>query len=134
MKKQLLSISLFALLLSGAPAYASASTSAHVQSETDIVSVEQQKQAQSFTKYYYLTHGQLSPKEAIYLKKGQELRIHAKGSFANYTVYNAQNKQIWSGTTGIIIKADEDGYRYVQFQAPYSYQDQNVIVATYSIQ
>ncbi|MFI8712555.1 hypothetical protein [Brevibacillus brevis] len=130
MKKQLLSISLFALLLSGAPAYASASTSAHVQSDF----VEQQKQAQSFTKYYYLTPGQLSPKEAIYLKKGQELRIRANGSFANYTVYNAQNKQIWSGTTGIIIKADEDGYHYVQFQAPYSYQDQNVIVATYTIQ
>ncbi|WP_256973849.1 hypothetical protein [Brevibacillus brevis] len=72
MKNQLLSISLFALLLSGAPAYASASTSAHVQSEPDTVSVEQQKQAQSFTKYYYLTPGQLSPKEeAIYSRKGR---------------------------------------------------------------
>ncbi|KMZ40547.1 MULTISPECIES: hypothetical protein [Bacillales] len=134
MKKQLLSISMFALLFSGTPAYASASTNANVLSEPDAVSIEQQKQAQPFTKYYHLTPGQLSPKEAIYLKKGQELRIHAKGSFANYTVYNAQHKQIWSGTTGIIIKADEDGYRYVQFQAPYSYQDQNVIVATYTIQ
>ncbi|WP_236841374.1 hypothetical protein [Brevibacillus formosus] len=96
--------------------------------------MEQPKQEQQFTKYYYLTPGQLSPKEAIYLKKGQELRISARGSFANYTVYNAENKQIWSGTTGIIIKADVDGYRYVQFQAPYSYQDQNVIVATYTFQ
>lgn len=134
MKKQLLSISMFALLLSCAPAYASASTNAHVQGGPNTVTVEQQKQAESFTKYYYLTPGQLSPKEAIYLKKGQELRIGAKGSFAYYTVYNAQNKQIWSGTTGIIIKADADGYHYVQFQAPYSYQDQNVIVATYTIQ
>lgn len=134
MKKQFFSISMFALLLSGAPAYASASTTTHVQDGPNTVFVEQQKQEDQFTKYYYLTPGQLSPKEAIYLKKGQEFRIRAKGSFANYTVYNAQNKQIWSGTTGIIIKADEDGYRYVQFQAPYSYQDQNVIVATYTIQ
>ncbi|WP_429842008.1 hypothetical protein [Brevibacillus sp. FIR094] len=134
MKKQLLSISMLALLLSGAPVYASASTNAQVQGETDTVTMEQQKQEQQFTKYYYLTPGQLSPKEAIYLKKGQELRISPRGSFANYTVYNAQNKQIWSGTTGIIIKADTDGYRYVQFQAPYSYEDQNVIVATYTIQ
>ncbi|MGF9907230.1 hypothetical protein [Brevibacillus porteri] len=134
MKKQLLSISMLALLLSGAPVYASASTNSPVQGEANTVTMEQQKQEQQFTKYYYLTPGQLSPKEAIYLKKGQELRISPKGSFANYTVYNAQSKQIWSGTTGIIIKADADGYRYVQFQAPYSYQDQNVIVATFTIQ
>lgn len=134
MKKQLLSISMLALLLSGTPAYASTSTNAHIQGEPNTVSMEQQKQEQQFTKYYYLTPGQLSPKEAIYLKKGQELRISPKGSFAYYAVYNAQNKQIWSGTTSIIIKADADGYRYVQFQAPYSYQDQNVIVATYTIQ
>ncbi|GEC88534.1 hypothetical protein [Brevibacillus brevis] len=133
MKKQLLSISMLALLLSGGPAYASASTNAQVQGEPKI-SMEQQKQEQQFTKYYYLTPGQLSPKEAIYLKKGQELRINPRGSFANYTVYHAENKQIWSGTTGIIIKADADGYRYVQFQAPYSYEDQNVIVATFTIQ
>ncbi|MFF0826006.1 hypothetical protein ACFYU8_05710 [Brevibacillus sp. NPDC003359] len=134
MKKQLLSITMLALLLSGAPAYASASTNAQVQGESNKVSTEQQKQAQQFTKYYYLSPGQLGQKEAIYLKKGQELRISPKGSFANYTVYDAQNKRIWSGTTGIIIKADADGYRYVQFQAPYSYEDPNVIVATYTIQ
>ncbi|MBW5467382.1 hypothetical protein GPJ61_05790 [Brevibacillus formosus] len=33
-----------------------------------------------------------------------------------------------------IIKADANGYRYAQFQAPFSYQDQNIIVATYTIQ
>ncbi|MFS0553192.1 hypothetical protein [Brevibacillus sp. 179-C9.3 HS] len=133
MKKQLLSIAILALLISAAPAYASSSTHAQVQDEPTTASTEQTKE-QPFTKYYYLNPGQLSEKEAIYLKKGQELRISPKGSFANYTVYNDQNTQIWSGTTGIIIKAKEDGYRYVQFQAPYSYEDQNVIVATYTIQ
>ncbi|MCR8842519.1 hypothetical protein NQ117_02380 [Paenibacillus sp. SC116] len=91
--------------------------------------------AHNFTKRYEIPTGGSSPKEQLYLKKGQRVHIQLKGDSAvSFTLSDRNGASIGSYSHSIIYTATEDGNVYTQFHAPFMYEDVLKVTVTYTIQ
>ncbi|TVX93318.1 hypothetical protein [Paenibacillus agilis] len=105
------------------------------QKQSHVSSMKQSlSAAQSFTKRYEIPTGGSSPKEQLYLKKGQRVHIQLKGDSAvSFTLSDGNGNRIGSYSHSIIYTATKDGNVYTQFHAPFMYEDVLKVTVTYKI-
>ncbi|ABS24063.1 hypothetical protein ACRS6Y_03610 [Bacillus cytotoxicus] len=121
------------MIIAGALTLAGITGATAFISETKVAAATQE---QSFTKFYSLQPGTSSEKEAIFLKKGQELTIHPNSKTPSYSVYDANHNLIGHYFDGYsrIFTAQTDGNMYVQYHAPSTYYSPISFSVTYTIQ
>ncbi|UHA75114.1 hypothetical protein [Paenibacillus sp. 481] len=90
---------------------------------------------QSVTKHYSITTGGSSAKEPFYVKKGQRIHIQKKGSpEVSYTLSDKYGNKIGNYSHSIIYTPKEEGNVYVQYHAPFVYEEKLNFTVTYTIQ